>query len=181
MRISLREQLLAAIFAGIISILSQVTIPLGLIPLTLQTFIIGLTVTILGTKTGTWAITIYLILGLIGVPVFAGGSAGFGVLFGPTGGFLIGFIFNGLVTGSILEATQKNYFWAVIANIVGAMVTLFFGTAWLKFGTGMEFLAALKTGFIPFILPGIIKAVACGVLGIFILRRLPQRYFASSK
>ncbi|MEG3033286.1 MAG: biotin transporter BioY, partial [Enterococcus sp.] len=89
MRITLREQLLAAIFAGIISILSQVTIPFGLIPLTLQTFIIGLTVTILGTKTGTWAITIYLILGLIGIPVFAGGSAGFGVLFGPTGGFLI--------------------------------------------------------------------------------------------
>ncbi|MGM0137772.1 biotin transport system substrate-specific component [Enterococcus sp. DIV0755b] len=181
MRISLREQLLAAIFAGIIAILSQVTIPLGLIPLTLQTFIIGLTVTILGSKTGTWAITIYLLLGLIGIPVFAGGSAGFGVLFGPTGGFLIGFIFNGLVTGSILDNTKKNYFWAVIANIVGAMVTLAFGTAWLKFGTGMEFIAALKTGFIPFIIPGIIKAVACGILGIFLLRRLPQRYFAPIK
>lgn len=181
MRITLREQLLAAIFAGISSILSQVTIPFGLIPLTLQTFIIGLTVTILGTKTGTWAITIYLILGLIGIPVFAGGSAGFGVLFGPTGGFLIGFIFNGLVTGGILDNTQKNYFWAVVANIIGAMVTLAFGTAWLKFGTGMELLAAFKAGFIPFIIPGLMKAIACGILGIFILRRLPQRYFAPTK
>lgn len=173
MKITLREQIIAAFFAILIAALSQVTIPLGLIPLTLQTFIVGLTVTILGPRIGTWSILIYLLLGLIGLPVFAGGNAGVGVLFGPTGGFLVGFIFNGLTTGYLLEKTKYNFFWGIVANILGAFVTLAFGTMWLKFGAGMEWLAAFKGAFLPFIIPGIIKAVAAGYLGILIGKRLP--------
>ena len=98
---SLRSLILAAEFAVIIAVLSQFTIPLGIVPLTGQTFAIGLTATVLGKRTGTYAILIYFLLGLIGLPVYAGMSSGFGVLFGPTGGYLIGFIFNGLLTGYI--------------------------------------------------------------------------------
>ena len=86
MKLTLREQLIAAIFAGIIGIFSQIIIPLGIIPLSLQTFIVGLTVTLLGRKIGTWSIICYLLLGLMGIPVFAGAKAGFGALLGPTGG-----------------------------------------------------------------------------------------------
>ena len=95
----------------IIAVLSQFTIPLGIVPLTGQTFAIGLTATVLGKRTGTYAILIYFLLGLIGLPVYAGMSSGFGVLFGPTGGYLIGFIFNGLLTGYILEKTTVYYSW----------------------------------------------------------------------
>lgn len=179
MKLALREQIIAAIFAAIIGVFSQFTLTLGLIPFTLQTFIIGLSVTLLGTHTGTWSIVIYLLLGLIGLPVFAGGSAGIGVLFGPTGGFLIGFIFNGLVTGLIIDKTQANYLWGILGNIAGAAVTLLFGAAWLKFGTGMSFIDALNAGVTPFVIPGIVKAVAAGVIGIFALQRLPKRFFAS--
>lgn len=176
--LNLREQVFAAIFSVIIAIFAQITIPLGLIPLTLQTFIIGLTVTVLGLRTGTWAIIIYLFLGLIGLPVFAGGSAGMGVLFGPTGGFLIGFIFNGLVTGGILERTGKTHFWAIIANLLGAMVTLAIGSIWLKYSAGMDWLPAFQAGFFPFIVPGAIKAIAASTLGIVLVQRLPERYFS---
>lgn len=172
MKLSLREQILAAFFAAIIAILSQLTIPIGLIPLTGQTFAIGLAVTFLGMQAGTLSILIYLLLGLIGLPVFAGGASGLGVLFGPTGGFLIGFIFNGLVTGGILEKTKFNYLWAIIANIVGALVTLAFGTAWLQISTELSWSAAFQSGFLPFILPGIIKALAAAYLGIFIRQRI---------
>ena len=127
---SLRSLILAAEFAVIIAVLSQFTIPLGIVPLTGQTFAIGLTATVLGKRTGTYAILIYFLLGLIGLPVYAGMSSGFGVLFGPTGGYLIGFIFNGLLTGYILEKTTFNYTWAIIANIAGALVTLVFGMIW---------------------------------------------------
>ena len=181
MKITLREQIIAALFAALIGILSQFTITLGLIPFTLQTFIIGLTVTMLGKRTGTWAIIIYLLLGLVGLPVFAGGKAGIGVLFGPTGGFLIGFIFNSLLTGLIIEKTKATYLWAIIANIAGAAVTLLFGAAWLKFGTGMTFIDALNAGVTPFILPGIIKAVAAAILGIFAINRIPDRLLAATK
>ena len=175
MRLTLLQQIQAALFAIIIAGLSQLTIPLGLVPLTGQTFAIGLAVTFLGTRTGTMAILIYLLLGLIGLPVFAGFSSGIGVLFGPTGGYLVGFIFNGLVTGSLLSFKSNNYWWAIIANIAGALATLAFGTVWLKWSTGMDWSAAFSGGFVLFILPGIIKAVAAAVLGIFLRNRLAHK------
>lgn len=183
MRISLREQILAAVFAAVIGILSQfvITLPITVVPFTLQTFIIGLTVTILGMRTGTWAIIIYLLLGLIGIPVYAGGASGIGALLGPTGGFLIGFIFNGLVTGGIIEKTKLNFLWSVIANLAGAAVVLLFGAAWMHFGTGMTFSAALNAAVIPFILPGILKAVCAAVIGVVIVNRLPQRFLTPAK
>ncbi|MGX7350408.1 BioY family protein [Enterococcus canis] len=172
MKITLRQQILAATFAVVIGILSQLTLPLTLVPLTGQTFAIGLAVTLLGKKNGTYAILIYLLLGLIGVPVFAGMSAGFSVLAGPTGGYLVGFIFNGLLTGAILEKRGFTYTWAIVANLVGAIVTLFFGTIWLKVAADLTWAGAMSGGFIPFILPGVIKAIAAAYLGILIRQRL---------
>lgn len=170
---SLRSMILAAEFAAIISVLSQLTIPFGLIPLTGQTLAIGLAVTILGRKTGTYAILIYLLLGLIGLPVFAGMSGGVSVLFGPTGGYLVGFLINGLVTGEILERTSFTYRWAVIANLIGAVLTLLFGTVWLKISGSLDWIGAIQGGFIPFIIPGAIKAIAAAYLGILLRQRLP--------
>lgn len=170
-----RDLALSAIFAALIGILSQFTIPLGTIPLTLQTFAVGLVVTILGTRNGTVAVCIYLIMGMIGIPVFAGGSSGFGALLGPTGGFLIGFIFNALSTGIIINKTKSDYLWAIIANIIGSFVTLFFGTIWLKYNLDLSWTKGFAAGFTPFILPGLIKAAAAGYLGILIKNRIPKR------
>lgn len=183
MKLTMKEQLYVALFAGIIAILAQFTIPLALIPLTLQTFAIGLAVTILGTRAGTWSIILYLLMGLIGLPVFAGGASGFGVLFGPTGGYLTGFVFTGLITGFILEKTNYTYWMAFVANTVGALVTLLFGTVWLQLSAGMDFSAALASGFVPFIIPGVIKAFAAAYMGILIRRRLAQTnyYFSTNK
>lgn len=172
LKLSTRELVLAGLFAAIISILSQFTIPLGTIPLTLQTFAVGFAVTLLGKKTGTIAVLIYLLLGLIGLPVFAGGNAGFAVLFGPTGGFLIGFIFSAFTTGWILEKTHLNFFNAILANLVGTFITLLFGAAWLKVSGSMTWTGAFAAGLIPFILPSIIKAFAVGYLAVLIGRRL---------
>lgn len=170
---SLRSTILAAEFAAIIAVLSQMTIPFGLIPLTGQTLAVGLSVTILGRKTGTYAILIYLLLGLIGLPVFAGMSSGVSVLFGPTGGYLVGFIINGFITGDILERTSFTYKWAIIANLIGAAFTLLFGTVWLKLSGQMDWAGAFQGGFLPFILPGAIKAIAAAYLGIVLRQRLP--------
>ncbi|MGC6769850.1 biotin transporter BioY [Enterococcus sp. LJL128] len=172
MNYSLRSTILAAEFAAIIAVFSQLTIPFGIIPLTGQTLAVGLAVTVLGRKTGTFAILIYLLLGLIGLPVFSGMSGGIGVLFGPTGGYLIGFIVNGLVTGYILERTSFTYSWAIIGNIVGAMLTLVFGTIWLKIYGGSGWIGAFQGAFLPFIIPGLIKAILAGYLGILVRNRL---------
>lgn len=172
MKLSTREIVLAGLFAAVIAVLSQFTIPLGTIPLTLQTFAVGFSVTLLGKKTGTIAVGVYLLMGLIGLPVFAGGSAGFSVLFGPTGGFLVGFLFNAFFTGLIIEKTSLNYWGAIAGNLVGAFLTLVFGAVWLKISAGMAWPAAFGAGMIPFIIPGIIKAVAAAYLGVLLGRRL---------
>ena len=96
---TLKELILAAEFAAIISVLSQMTIPFGLVPLTGQTFAIGLTATFLGRKLGLISVVVYLLLGLIGLPVFSGMTGGIAVLFGPTGGYLIGFLLQTWITG----------------------------------------------------------------------------------
>lgn len=183
MRITLREQVTAAIFAAIIAILSQftLTLPVTVVPFTLQTFIIGLTVTILGTRTGTWAIGIYLLIGLIGMPVFASGGSGLHTLFGPTGGFLLGFLFNGLVTGGLLEKLGRTYWSAIIANLAGAAVVLLFGALWLQFSTSITFNAALQAAVIPFLIPGLLKGVAAAIIGVLIAQRLPEKFLTPAK
>lgn len=173
MKLSSREIVLAGLFAAVISVLAQFTIPLGPIPLTLQTFAVGFVVTILGKKTGTIAVAIYLLMGMIGLPVLAGGASGIASFFGPTGGFLVGFIFQAYFTGWILEKSQFNYFWSILANVIGAFITLIFGSLWLKFSGNLPWDTAFSAGMIPFILPGVIKAFAAGYLGILLGRRLP--------
>ncbi|MDR0921652.1 MAG: biotin transporter BioY [Lactobacillales bacterium] len=180
-KLSLRELVYSALFAAVISVLAQFTIPLPLVPLTLQTFAVGLTVTIIGKKSGTYAVLIYLLIGMLGVPVFAGGASGIGVLFGPTGGYLLGFLLNTLVTGEILERKGFSIVWANVANIVGALVTLLFGTIWLKVVAGLPWQSAWTSGFVLFILPGIVKAVAASFIGVQIRNRLPQRFFSMTK
>ncbi|MDT2640487.1 biotin transporter BioY [Enterococcus dongliensis] len=179
MKLSSREIVLAGLFAAVISILAQFTIPLGPIPLTLQTFAVGFVVTILGKKTGTIAVLIYLLMGMIGLPVLAGGAAGIAHYFGPTGGFLIGFIFQAYFTALIIEKTQFNYFWSIVANITGAFITLLFGSLWLKFSGDLPWNTAFSAGMIPFILPGIIKALAAGYLGVLLGKRLPITTYAA--
>src|SRR5690625_460424 len=120
----LQMMIVTALFAAIIGILAQVTIPLPLIPITGQTLAIGLAATILGSRYGTLSSIVYLIIGAIGIPVFAQMSAGFGVIFGPTGGFLVGFIPTTYVIGLYLEKTKFTVMNAFIANVIGMFITL---------------------------------------------------------
>lgn len=168
----LRMMILTALFAAIIGILAQVTIPLPLVPITGQTLAIGLAATILGSRYGTISILVYLGMGAIGIPVFAQMSSGLGSLVGPTGGYLIGFIPTAFVIGYYLEKTSFTVVQAIIANIIGMFVALFMGTVWLKFAAELSWTAAFAGGFAPFIIVGIIKAVLAAWIGIIVRDRL---------
>lgn len=171
-QIKLRSMILIALFAAIIGVLAQVTIPLPLVPITGQTLAIGLAATILGARNGTLSVILYLIIGCAGVPVFAEFSAGVSKLVGPTGGFLIGFIPQTFLMGFFMEKFGFNLKNALIANIFGMFLTLFFGTAWLKISADLSWVAAFTGGFTPFILVGIIKAIIASWVGIIVRKRL---------
>lgn len=133
---------------------------------------IGLTATILGSRYGTLATILYIAIGAVGIPVYAHLTSGFGIIFGPTGGFLIGFIPTTYIIGLYLEKTSFTIPQATIANIIGMLITLSFGTVWLKVSAQLTWLAAFISGFVPFIFVGIIKAFLAGWFGIIIRQRL---------
>lgn len=163
-----------ALFAAIIGILAQIIIPLPLIPITGQTLAIGLAATILGPKYGSYTTSLYILLGAVGVPVFSGMTAGFGVIFGPTGGFIMGFIPAVLCIGLYIEKIRLTMLHAIFANLLGMLVTLSFGTVWLKLSAQLTWTEAVFSGFIPFILVGIIKAVLAGWAGFLVRNRLSE-------
>lgn len=168
----LRFILNCAIFTALTAILAQVEIPLPLIPISGQTLAVGITATIVGSRQGALAMVCYALIGVTGIPVFAGFSGGAQVLVGPSGGYIFGFIVTAYVIGLILEKTSFNLINALIANIVGLIITLAFGTVQLKLVLDFSWTAALAAGAYPFIVVGIIKAVLASWIGITVRRRL---------
>lgn len=173
-QLKLRMMIITALFAAIIGILAQITIPLPLVPITGQTLAIGLAATILGAKFGTISVLLYILIGAAGIPVFAGMSAGISVIVGPTGGFLVGFIPTAYFIGWMLEKTGYTIKNATIANIIGMIITLCFGTAWLKIAADLSWTAAFTSGFAPFIIVGILKATLASWIGITVRQRLAK-------
>lgn len=171
-QLKLRSMIVTALFAAIIGVLAQLTIPLPLVPITGQTLAIGLAATILGSRYGTLSVLLYLVIGSAGVPVFAEFSGGISKLIGPTGGFLVGFIPATFIIGYYMEKTSFTYKNAMIANTLGMVITLIFGTTWLKISADLSWTAALAAGFTPFLIVGLIKAALASWIGVIVRRRL---------
>lgn len=171
---NLKMLVFMALSIAIMGVLSQITIPLPFspVPITGQTLAIGIIATILGARYGTLAIIGYLVVGAVGAPVFAGMAAGFSKLIGPTGGYLIGFIPTALFIGWYLEKFGFTFIKSSIANVIGAVITLTFGTIWLKVSMNMSWAAAFAAGAAPFILLGILKAILAAYVGIEVRKRL---------
>ena len=169
---------LTAVMAAVICVLGPISIaiPVSPVPISLASMAVYLAVTVLGMKLGTLSCLIYLLLGLVGIPVFAGGSAGAAKLFGPTGGDLIGYLFLALIAGAFVgrfaENKWKNIAFAALGMILGTIVLYALGTAWLAYSAGMDFQAALWAGVIPFIPGDLVKMVIAVLLGSAVRGRL---------
>ena len=156
-----RDIVFIALFAVLIAVCAWISIP-SIVPFTMQTFAVYLTLNFLGGKRGTVSVCVYLLLGLIGVPVFSNFNAGPGALFGATGGYMIGWIFSGLVMW-LLEKMLGNKIWVqAVSMIVGLIVCYIMGTAWFMFvyahNTGPVGLwTVLGWCVFPFIIPDMVK------------------------
>ena len=167
--LSVYNSVLIAIFVALITVCTWITIPMGTIPFTLQTFAIFVTGGLLGAKRGTITLVIYVLLGIIGVPVFSGFSSGI-VKFipntetGMTGGYIIGFLFTILIIGLFkhLSREKDSKMKAVylgLGMVVGDIVCLAFGTVWFWLFNPMHvgLLGTLSACVVPFIIPEIAK------------------------
>ncbi|SES23942.1 biotin transporter BioY [Psychrobacillus sp. OK032] len=168
----LKMMIVAALFAAIIAVAAQIIINIPPIPFTLMTIAVMLTATILGAKYGTLAVSVYVLMGIIGIPVFAGMKGGFGIVLGPTGGYIVAIIPATLFVGWYLESFGHTKVQAIIANMLAVFIILALGTVWLKFVADLPWNGALKGGMLPFILPDLVKAIVAAIIGVLIRKRL---------
>ena len=157
-----------AVFAVIMAICSWISIPAA-VPFTLQTFGVFIAVGVLGGKRGSLSVLVFILLGAIGIPVFANFSGGIGVLAGPTGGYIIGFLFSALLMWAMEKLPGKKSVMQIVSMIAGLIVCYAFGTAWFVIVYGrmngpIGFTAALVSCVVPFIIPDIIKIALAYVL-----------------
>ena len=127
---SVNDIVMVSLFTALIAICSQIIIPSPTIPFTLQTLAIFIAGGVLGCKKGTLSIVIYIILGIIGIPVFAQFGSGLGAILGMTGGYIIGFVFTAFITGLMCEKLGRKFWVLILSMALGLLVCYAFGTAW---------------------------------------------------
>ena len=171
-KISVQDICSIAIMTAITVVMAQISIPMPMcVPMTMQTFAITLAGVILGSKKGGLSILVYVLLGAIGVPVFAGFSGGVQNLIGPTGGFIISFPIMAYVIGLGVEHRKKKGMF-VLMLILGTVLNYVIGVAMFCIIMNSSVMTGITACVLPFIPTAIIKAVVAALLGLQIRSRL---------
>ena len=165
--ISVVTMTLIGVMTAITCILGPLSIPLPIspFPISFTNLAIYITVYVLGMKPGTISYLVYLLIGLVGAPVFSGFTGGPAKLAGPTGGYLIGFIFIALIAGFFIDRFPKKYYLHFIGMVLGTAVCYLFGTLWLCYQLKLGFVAGLWAGVIPYLPGDAAKIIISLILG----------------
>ncbi|OGR31585.1 MAG: BioY family transporter, partial [Desulfobacula sp. RIFOXYB2_FULL_45_6] len=156
----LKMTVYSSLFVAFIAVGAFISIPIGPVPIVLQNMFVLLAALILGPVWGLGCVAVYLVIGLAGLPVFAGGTSGIGKLFGPTGGYLLGYLPCVFITASISKGLGKKMPADIIAMIIGSLIVYAAGVPWLKAVTSMSFEKALAVGMYPFLIGDVLKIIA---------------------
>ena len=165
-----REIAYIGLAVALITVCAWISVPVFSIPFTLQTFAVAFVGGLLGWKRGTVAILVYILMGLIGIPVFAGFKAGVPALFGATGGYIFGFLFLALLPAlaklipAETGAARTIIFYGF--SILGCAVLYFFGTVWLILMTRCAVGYALGVCVVPFIIPDAVKLAIAAIITV---------------
>jgi biotin transport system substrate-specific component len=158
-----RELTYAGLFTALIAGGALVAIPIGSVPFTLQVLFVLLAGMVLGPRLAALSVAAYLALGLV-APVYAGGTSGLGVLFGPTGGYLWGFVLAALLTGAVCARGRTCLTRFMVAGLLGVLPIYALGATWLAVQLHISWSTAIATGVAPFAWLDILKAVAAGLV-----------------
>ena len=162
----LRQLLYAALLGAMLCLLCPISIPIGMIPISLSTFGVALVASLTDKRTATACILIYLGLGALGLPVFAGFVGGATILGGPTGGFLIGYLPIALLGAGGKRST------ALVRIILGTLICYAIGLAWFMWVTNTPLWSGFGLCVLPFLLPDAIKLAGAHALGAMLRPRL---------
>jgi len=160
----LRWMVLTSLMAALTAVGAYIHVPIGPVPIVLSTLFVLLSGLLLGSRWGLASMALYLFVGAIGMPVFSGGRGGFAHFLGPTGGYLFGYLLASLLTGMISERSHGNFFWEIIAVIIGSLAIYGLGVPWLKMVTKMSWPKTFIVGMVPFIIGDAVKASVALIL-----------------
>lgn len=163
-----RSIVICGLSVALLAVSAMISVPLGPVPFTLQTAILVLIVCIMTPGEAAATVGAYLVLGAIGLPIFSGFRGGFGVIAGPTGGFLVGFFIGAVIAVAVRQLIVRKGNGSkgrmLAGDIVAALLleagSYVCGIAWLMISAHMDFAAACMVGLVPFIIPDIVKVVA---------------------
>ncbi len=155
-----------ALFSAFIVICAWISIPFLGVPFTMQTFGVFLAVSVLGIKRGTAAVGLYILLGLVGLPVFHSFQSGAGIIMGSTGGFIIGLLVAAPIVGLLLRENQSSLLKTVVAFSAGQAVVYISGVTWfcLVYGSDKSLGGVLLTTVVPFLVTDAFKIFAAAVI-----------------
>jgi biotin transport system substrate-specific component len=159
------------LMAAVTAVAAQISVPLFPVPFTLQVLAVVLSGLLLGSRYGALAQAIYVLLGVVGLPVFAGFKGGLGVVLGPTGGYLISYpvaaAIAGLAAYAVRNASRRRALWtSLLAGGAALVVIYLFGATWLAVVTKLPFAAALAQGVLPFVPFDLIKVALAALVAV---------------
>ncbi|MBQ7536283.1 MAG: biotin transporter BioY [Stomatobaculum sp.] len=163
-----------ALMTAVLCVLSPISLPIGPVPISLTNLALYFMIYVVGTRISFTSCLLFILLGLVGMPVFSGYTGGPQKLFGPTGGYIIGYLPMILIMGSFVKKHWQNRIACVAVMEAATWILYLLGTAWLSFGTGMSFRAALGAGVLPFIILDFMKMCAAAVTAPMICMRLQK-------
>jgi biotin transport system substrate-specific component len=175
-----RKMIIAALFTALLIIATQFRIPIGPVPITMQPFVVMLAGLVLGSFWGATSVGLWALLGVMGLPVFAGGKAGLATLMGPTGGFIIGFIMCAYIIGLLTEGRQIRFWPATGILLAGLLLTYIIGLGGFLFNMqyflhkNITLQQGIKMVVLPFIPADILKAILAAYVGVKIKNALGQ-------
>jgi biotin transport system substrate-specific component len=172
-RLTPKGMVYASMFGAMTAVGALISIPLQPVPVTLQTFFLYLAGALLGGRLGALSQITYVLLGVLGLPVFSGGKAGLGVLMGPTGGYLAGFIVAAYVIGKLVETRKDPRFsWLVLSMLAGGCIVYALGVLQLMVVAGLSPAKAVTAGVLPFVPGDILKIAAAAAVALKIRGRI---------
>ncbi len=171
----IKNMVFTALIAAVLCAVSPFTIPVGPIPLSLTTLVIYLAALTLNWKYGTLAVVIYLLIGIVGLPVFSGFHGGAQWLVGPTGGFLIGYIPCALIVGLIINIHENKKWLYPVSMVLGTAVLYTCGTVWIMMSLKYTLAAALMACVVPFLIGDAVKIVLASVIAPILRKALKKQ------
>ena len=176
MKNNIQNLTFTALMAAVLCILGPIVVPIGVVPMSFANMAIYLTIILLDKKKAVISTVLYLLIGLVGIPVFAGFGAGAGKLFGPTGGYLMGYLVLSFVGGNLLEKGRaqgnKRIFAQFLALSTGTIGLYFVGTLWLMYQSKLTLMTVLSIGVFPFIAFDVVKIILAISIGNSIKKRI---------